>query len=149
MEDTNDRPFNTSYEELFNSAYVLVPAGHGRWSYRLSETIKACSIPVIITDGFVPPYEDLIDWNNFAVMLPENITGIHIPGERRLSIMMTPPKTILDFLTRDPEVIKAKRKMACRIKDTYFGTRGKEFESLLIAAAVRVGIREHNRIGLK
>ena len=40
-------------------------------SYRLTEAMSFGALPVIISDGFGLPLEELIDWHSFALVIPE------------------------------------------------------------------------------
>eukprot|EP00929_Paragymnodinium_shiwhaense_P034185 TRINITY_DN18635_c0_g1_i3.p1 TRINITY_DN18635_c0_g1~~TRINITY_DN18635_c0_g1_i3.p1 ORF type:complete len:303 (-),score=43.49 TRINITY_DN18635_c0_g1_i3:119-1027(-) len=112
------------YEELFNSSYVLVPRGHGRWSYRLSETVGACAIPVVMADGSTLPYAELIDWTKASIRLPENMAS----GPDAA-------KHIVDALPADPQVIMTMRKEVCRIRELYFMDYEKRANAMLLSAA--------------
>lgn len=60
------------YHELMaRSLFTLCPAGYGRWSFRMIEALLNGSIPVIISDDYVLPMSDKIDWQNYCVVLPE------------------------------------------------------------------------------
>ena len=56
---------------LAESTYALVLHGDGRWSHRLIEAMGSGAIPVIVADGLTLPYEQLIDWTDVVVRLPE------------------------------------------------------------------------------
>ena len=66
------------YQELMeNSTFSLVPRGCGFNSYRLVEAMSYGSIPVIISDGFVLPFQEIIDWTMISIQVPEkNIPSI-------------------------------------------------------------------------
>eukprot|EP00927_Polykrikos_kofoidii_P050478 TRINITY_DN44395_c0_g1_i1.p1 TRINITY_DN44395_c0_g1~~TRINITY_DN44395_c0_g1_i1.p1 ORF type:complete len:438 (+),score=67.51 TRINITY_DN44395_c0_g1_i1:189-1502(+) len=113
-----------SYEELFDTAYVIVPRGHGRWTYRFSETVGACDIPVVMADGLTLPYEELIDWSKAAVRLPESLAKENFDK-------------ILASLSRDPKVIRAMREEVCRINAKYFDTMPKRADAMLRSAAIK------------
>jgi hypothetical protein len=53
------------------SVYGLCPRGYGGWTYRLSETIVSGAIPVILSDGFAPPFADRLPWETLALHVPE------------------------------------------------------------------------------
>lgn len=53
------------------SIFTLCPAGFGRWTFRWIEALLAGSIPVIISDGYMLPYSDSIDWNNYLIIVLE------------------------------------------------------------------------------
>jgi Exostosin family len=59
---------------LTQSKYVLCPRGAGTSSFRLFETMQAGRIPVIISDGWVPPIGP--SWNTFALFISEK--NIHL-----------------------------------------------------------------------
>lgn len=53
------------------STFTLCPAGWSRWSYRVWEAVAAGSIPVILSDYMVRPFGDQLDWDAFALHVPE------------------------------------------------------------------------------
>ncbi|KAI9012257.1 exostosin family-domain-containing protein [Hyaloraphidium curvatum] len=63
------------YDELLAGArFGLVPRGCGVHSYRLSDLLRAGTVPVILADGFVPPLLEASGtlWNRCALHLPES-----------------------------------------------------------------------------
>ena len=64
---------------LFASTYSLLPRGNGcALSYRHIESMNAGSIPVIISDEYVLPFNELIDWKQCALQVKEaNIQDLH------------------------------------------------------------------------
>jgi hypothetical protein len=34
--------------------------------------MSAGSIPVIVTDHYVPPFADILDWESFSIRVPEH-----------------------------------------------------------------------------
>jgi hypothetical protein len=66
------RPFNDSYQSLMRrSRFCLCPAGFEVNSPRLVEAIYFDCIPVIIADGFVLPFGDVLDWDAFSLRVAE------------------------------------------------------------------------------
>jgi len=66
--------YNTrdNYELLSrNSLFTLAPAGYGRWTYRFFQAIQWGSIPVLLSDDYVKPFEDTIPYDNFCITVPE------------------------------------------------------------------------------
>jgi len=53
------------------STFTLCPAGYGRWSFRWVEALNCNSIPVIMSDGYVLPFENEITWNKYVIVLKE------------------------------------------------------------------------------
>lgn len=61
-----------SYTDLLTaSQFGLAPRGNQRWSSRLIEVMAHDSIPVIISDGYTLPYEQVIDWDSMSLVVPE------------------------------------------------------------------------------
>merc|ERR1711920_970999 len=115
-------PRTPSYGELMDSAYILVPHGHGRWNYRFSEVLRACSIPVIMADGLTLPFEELIDWEGLVYFRPE--------------IMAKHPQQLVDSLPTDMDAIQAKRKRLCEIHGRHFSTMERRSSALFRSALV-------------
>ncbi len=53
------------------SIFTLCPAGFGRWTFRWIESLLHGSIPVILSDGYILPFEKSIDWREYLVVFPE------------------------------------------------------------------------------
>lgn len=67
------RPGQSSYVDmLYNSTFALLPRGCGyALSYRMIESLNAGCVPVIISDGYVLPFERLLDYSRFSLRVPE------------------------------------------------------------------------------
>ncbi len=64
------------YENLIKSShFFLCPRGYGPASFRLYESIELGTIPVYISDKFVLPFEDQINWKKFSVLIKKNNIG--------------------------------------------------------------------------
>ena len=57
---------------LTHTRFALIPRGHGLFSYRLTEALSAGAIPVILADGLVLPFDELINWNAISIRIPED-----------------------------------------------------------------------------
>lgn len=57
------------------SVFSFVPRGDALFSYRLLEVMRCGSIPVILSDGWLLPFADLIDWSTCAVVAAEADAG--------------------------------------------------------------------------
>lgn len=53
-----------------NSHFCLVPKGRGWWTVRLFEAFFIGCIPVLLSDHYVPPFADWLDWSRFTVSFP-------------------------------------------------------------------------------
>jgi len=62
-----------SYTEiLFDSCFALLPRGNGvALSYRMIECMDAGCVPVILSDGFVLPFSEILDYGSFSLRFPE------------------------------------------------------------------------------
>jgi organic radical activating enzyme len=61
-----------SYHELMaRSVFTLCPAGYGRWSFRMIEALLKGSIPVILSDDYVLPMAEVIDWKKCCIVVEE------------------------------------------------------------------------------
>jgi Exostosin family len=65
-------PHMNSYSDFMkNSMMTLCPAGYGRWTFRLIEAIQNESIPLLLSDGYVLPFSDQINWNDYIYKINE------------------------------------------------------------------------------
>lgn len=59
------------------SKFMLAPRGYGRTSFRLYEAFQFNCIPVYISDSLYLPYAEVINWNDYAILItPEQIKDI-------------------------------------------------------------------------
>lgn len=73
---------NDKFEEFKNitkrSKFSLCPRGNIIQSFRIYEILQLNSVPVIISDKFVYPFNELIDWKEFSIIIddPRNLENI-------------------------------------------------------------------------
>lgn len=63
---------DADYESLLDSSvFAFVPRGDALFSYRLLEVLARGAIPVILSDGWVLPFDRTLDWSAIALRVPE------------------------------------------------------------------------------
>ncbi len=70
LDSTRDAVKNsgiTSRQLMQHSEFTLCPAGYGQWSYRLIESIRNNSIPIILADDYIFPFGETIPWLDFCI----------------------------------------------------------------------------------
>jgi len=60
------------FEVIGSSHFCLVPEGTSSWTNHLYESFFAGCIPLILSDRFVLPFQDLIDWPSLSVRWPQD-----------------------------------------------------------------------------
>ncbi|XP_019415837.1 PREDICTED: probable glycosyltransferase At5g03795 isoform X2 [Lupinus angustifolius] len=87
-----------------SSKYCICAKGYEVNSPRVVEAIFYECVPVIISDNFVPPFFEILNWESFAVIIPEkdipNLKSIllSIPEKRYLEMQMMVKKVQQHFL---------------------------------------------------
>lgn len=63
-----------NYREIMQqSVFAGAPRGDNLFSYRFSEILSAGTVPVVYSDGWLPPFnKNIIDWKKCAVFIPES-----------------------------------------------------------------------------
>ena len=56
---------------MAKSVFAFIPRGDALFSYRLLEAMSFGCIPVVLSDGWVLPFDRTIDWQSTALAVPE------------------------------------------------------------------------------
>ncbi|KAF3786639.1 putative glycosyltransferase [Nymphaea thermarum] len=91
--------------------YCLCPSGYEVASPRITESILAECIPVPISDSYVLPFSDVLDWTQFSVPIPvskipeikEIVSGI--PENTYLKLQANVLKVQRHFVVNHPAKI--------------------------------------------
>jgi hypothetical protein len=82
---------NTNYiQHMKSSKFCICPRGHEVNSPRIVEAIFLECVPVIISDNFVPPFFEVLDWESFAVIVLEK----DIPNLKNILVSISEEKYI-------------------------------------------------------
>lgn len=65
---------NWSFPDILaNTVFGAVPRGDNKFSYRFAEVLSAGAIPVVLADDWLFPFRpEAVNWNQCAVIIPEN-----------------------------------------------------------------------------
>ncbi|XP_062090867.1 probable glycosyltransferase At3g07620 [Humulus lupulus] len=91
-------------QHMKSSKYCICPKGYEVNSPRVVEAIFYECVPVIISDNFVPPFFDVLNWEAFSVVLAEKdiprLKGIllAIPKDKYLEMQLAVRKAQKHFL---------------------------------------------------
>ncbi|KAF9612782.1 hypothetical protein IFM89_003792 [Coptis chinensis] len=98
-------------QHMKNSKYCICAKGFEVNSPRVVEAIFYECVPVIISDNFMPPFFEVLNWEAFAVLIPEkNIPNLKnillsIPEEKYQKLQMRVRRVQQHFLW-NPEPVK-------------------------------------------
>lgn len=94
----------TYIQYMKSSKYCICPRGYEVNSPRVVEAIFYECVPVIISDNFVPPFFEVLDWEAFAVFVAEKDIPmlkdilLSIPEEKYRAMQMSVKKVQKHFL---------------------------------------------------
>lgn len=94
----------TYIQYMKSSKYCICPRGYEVNSPRVVEAIFYECVPVIISDNFVPPFFEVLDWEAFAVFVAEKDVPklkdilLSIPKEKYLAMQLRVKKVQRHFL---------------------------------------------------
>jgi len=96
----------TKFKEVMErSIFSLCPRGYGKTSFRINESLNLGSIPVYIYDDPWIPFNDLVDFEEYGILIPENeidnIDNIlkNIPKEKLIILQNKGREVYRDYFT--------------------------------------------------
>lgn len=78
------------YEMLRKSKFCLCPSGYEVASPRVVEAIYTGCVPVLISDHYVPPFSDVLNWKSFSV----EVSVEDIPRLKEILLSISPRQYI-------------------------------------------------------
>eukprot|EP00933_Yihiella_yeosuensis_P051512 TRINITY_DN49466_c0_g1_i1.p1 TRINITY_DN49466_c0_g1~~TRINITY_DN49466_c0_g1_i1.p1 ORF type:complete len:579 (-),score=62.83 TRINITY_DN49466_c0_g1_i1:408-1982(-) len=66
------------FEIMGKSHFCLIPEGTSSWTNHLYESFFAGCVPFILSDRFVLPFQDSIDWTQISVRWPQDAVGVEM-----------------------------------------------------------------------
>ncbi|XP_061337715.1 probable glycosyltransferase At5g03795 [Gastrolobium bilobum] len=78
------------YEMLRKSKFCLCPSGYEVASPRVVEAIYTGCVPVLISEHYVPPFSDVLNWKSFSV----EISVKDIPNLKKILMSISPRQYI-------------------------------------------------------
>ncbi|XP_059451250.1 probable glycosyltransferase At5g03795 [Corylus avellana] len=80
-------PKGVDYNSMLKkSKFCLCPSGYEVASPRVVEAIYAECVPVLISDSYVPPFSDVLDWDSFSVQVKVD----DIPNIKKILMGISP-----------------------------------------------------------
>lgn len=70
--NVSDDQFQTFIDETRKSYFCLAPRGYGKSSFRMYEAMQLDSIPVYVSDSHYLPFSDVLNWEEFCVIIYPN-----------------------------------------------------------------------------
>ncbi|KAF6156246.1 hypothetical protein GIB67_030249 [Kingdonia uniflora] len=102
-------PKGVSYNDMMSkSKYCLCPSGYEVASPRIVEAIYAECVPVLISENYVPPFSDVLNWDSFSVQISvsdiPNIKRIltEIPQDRYITLQKNVKQVQQHFIVNSP-----------------------------------------------
>ncbi|KAK9089944.1 hypothetical protein Scep_029026 [Stephania cephalantha] len=107
--DHESLPEGVSYEEMMKqSRYCICPSGHEVASPRIVEAIYAECVPVLISESYVLPFSDVLNWDSFSV----EVSVSQIPNLKKILMGISEDK----YLRMQERVKQVQRHFVCETR---------------------------------
>jgi len=102
LDATSGRTDHSYYQLLESSTFAFIPRGDALFSYRLIEAMSFGCIPIILSDGWVLPFDRVVPWERMSLRMHAD----GIPGLPQILSSLSND----EILERQNEVIRCYRK---------------------------------------
>merc|ERR1719478_986980 len=73
ISDKNDEQDTYDFDDLMiSSRFVLILAGDDVWSFRFNEAVCSGGVPVLVTNLWIPPFENIVPFETYGVLVRES-----------------------------------------------------------------------------
>uniref|UniRef100_A0A0G4GQI1 Exostosin GT47 domain-containing protein n=1 Tax=Chromera velia CCMP2878 TaxID=1169474 RepID=A0A0G4GQI1_9ALVE len=107
-------------EVLLRSKFTFAPQGNGRASHRLIEATLLGSVPVMIANDAIPPWDELSEFSAWCIWwpsqrLPELMKTLRGISDERLRAMQAEGQRMAQTLLTQPRMLTALRLLRTRV----------------------------------
>ncbi|XP_050206943.1 probable glycosyltransferase At3g07620 [Mercurialis annua] len=102
-------PDGISYQEMMKkSRFCICPSGHEVASPRIVEAIYAECVPILISQGYILPFSDVLNWDSFSIQVSvsdiPNLKNIllGVPEEKYLKMQQGVKQVQRHFVINNP-----------------------------------------------
>ena len=83
--DEDDEIYRSyNFDDLMNTTFALCPGGRQPNSFRFIEVLSAGSIPVLVVDNYVKPFDSMIHWHDCLLQFPTSQMHRIVPTLRAM-----------------------------------------------------------------
>ncbi|KAE8098435.1 hypothetical protein FH972_016501 [Carpinus fangiana] len=123
------------YDMMRKSKYCICPSGYEVASPRVVEAIYSGCVPVLISDHYVPPFSDVLNWKSFSVEVPVN----DIPNLKKILMEISPRQ----YIRMQRRVVQVRRHFEVHSPPKRFDVFHMVLHSVWLR---RMNVRVHNDV---
>ncbi|KAE8098437.1 hypothetical protein FH972_016503 [Carpinus fangiana] len=123
------------YDMMRKSKYCICPSGYEVASPRVVEAIYSGCVPVLISDHYVPPFSDVLNWKSFSVEVPVK----DIPNLKKILMEISPRQ----YIRMQRRVVQVRRHFEVHSPPKRFDVFHMVLHSVWLR---RMNIRVHNDV---
>jgi hypothetical protein len=123
------------YDMMRKSKYCICPSGYEVASPRVVEAIYSGCVPVLISDHYVPPFSDVLNWKSFSVEVPVK----DIPNLKKILMEISPRQ----YIRMQRRVVQVRRHFEVHSPPKRFDVFHMVLHSVWLR---RMNVRVHNDV---